>query len=134
MRRIKILLADDHHMVAEMLRNLLSPSYDVVGTVTDGLELLEATRQLHPDIVVLDIGMPRLNGLDAGQRIKKNMPYIKLIFLTMNLDPYVVRQAFRIGASGFLLKQGSTKELPEAIEKVMNGRLYLTPMAAKALD
>jgi DNA-binding NarL/FixJ family response regulator len=134
MRQIKVLLADDHHMFAEMLKSVLTPRYDVVGTVTDGLALLEATRQLRPDVVVLDIGMPQLNGLDAGMHIKKSMPAIKLIFLTMNLDPYLVRQAIRIGASGFLLKQGTAKELPEAIEKVMCGGSYVTPAAAAALE
>jgi DNA-binding NarL/FixJ family response regulator len=133
MRRLKILLADDHHMFAEMLKSVLTPRYDVVGTVTDGLALLEAAQQLRPDVVVLDIGMPHLNGLDAGLQIKKSMPAIKLIFLTMNLDPYLVRQAIRIGASGFLLKQGTAKELPEAIERVMCGGSYVTPAAAAAL-
>ena len=121
-------------MFAEMLRDLLTPCYDVVGTVTDGLSLVDATRQLQPDVVVLDIGMPRLNGLDAGQQIKRTMPAVRLIFLTMNLDPYVVRQALRLGASGFLLKQGTAKELPEAIERVMNGGSYVTPAAVRALD
>jgi DNA-binding NarL/FixJ family response regulator len=121
-------------MFAEMLNSVLTPRYDVVGTVTDGLALLEAVHQLRPDVVVLDIGMPHLNGLDAGLQIKKSMPAIKLIFLTMNLDPYLVRQAIRIGASGFLLKQGTAKELPEAIEKVMCGGSYITPAAAAALE
>jgi DNA-binding NarL/FixJ family response regulator len=134
MRRLKILLADDHHMFAEMLKSVLTPRYDVVGTVTDGLALLESAQQLRPDVVVLDIGMPHLNGLDAGLQIKKSMPAIKLIFLTMNLDPYLVRQAIRIGASGFLLKQGTAKELPEAIEKVVCGGSYVTPTAAAALE
>jgi DNA-binding NarL/FixJ family response regulator len=134
MRRIRVLLADDHHMVAEMLKTELSSSYDVVGTVTDGLELIEATRELRPDVVLLDIGMPHLNGLDAGMQIKKSMPAVKLIYLTMNLDPYVVRQAIRVGASGFLLKQGNAKELPEAIEKAMLGGIYLTAMASAALN
>lgn len=133
MRRPKVLVADDHHMFAEMLKSVLTPRYDIVGTVTDGLALLEAAHQLRPDVVVLDIGMPQLNGLDAGQQIKKSMPAIKLIFLTMNLDPYLVRQAIRIGASGFLLKQGTAKELPDAIEKVMCGGSYVTPAAAAAL-
>jgi DNA-binding NarL/FixJ family response regulator len=133
MKRLKILLADDHHMFAEMLQSILIPRYDVVDTVTDGLALVEAARQLHPDVVVLDIGMPKLNGLDAGLQIKKAMPSVKLIFLTMNLDPYLVRQAIRIGATGFLLKQGTAKELPEAIEKVICGGSYLTPAAASAL-
>jgi DNA-binding NarL/FixJ family response regulator len=134
MRRLKVLVADDHHMFAEMLKSVLTPRYDVVGTVTDGLALLEAARQLRPDVIVLDIGMPHLNGLDAGMQIKKSMPAIKLIYLTMNLDPYLVRQAIRIGASGFLLKQGTARELPEAIEKVMSGGSYVTPTAAAALE
>jgi DNA-binding NarL/FixJ family response regulator len=134
MRRIRVLLADDHHMFAEMLQGLLTPRYEVVGTVTDGLALLDATRRLQPDVIVLDIGMPQLNGLDAGLQIKKAMPTIKLIFLTMNLDPYIVRQAIRIGASGFLLKQGTAKELPEAIEKIMNGGTYVTATAARGLE
>jgi DNA-binding NarL/FixJ family response regulator len=134
MRRIRVLLADDHHMFAEMLQDLLTPRYEVVGTVTDGLALLESARQLRPDLIVLDIGMPHLNGLDAGLQIKKAMPAVKLIFLTMNLDPYVVRQAIRNGASGFLLKQGTAKELPEAIEKIVNGGSYVTSAAARALE
>ncbi len=133
MRRLKVLLADDHHMFAEMLKSMLTTRYEVVGTVTDGLALLDATRRLKPEVVILDIGMPHLNGLDAGKQIKQTMPAVKLIFLTMNLDPYLVRQALRIGASGFLLKQGTAKELPEAIEKVMSGGSYVTPVAAEAL-
>ncbi len=121
-------------MFAEMLKSLLAPRYDVVGTVTDGLALLDATRQLQPDLIVLDIGMPHLNGLDAAVQIRKATPGIKLIFLTMNLDPYLVRQALRIGASGFLLKQGTVKELPEAIERIVNGGSYVTPAAAHALE
>jgi DNA-binding NarL/FixJ family response regulator len=134
MRRLRVLLADDHHMFAEMLQGLLTPHYEVVGTVTDGLALLDAVQRFHPDVVVLDIGMPHLNGLDAGLQIKKTMPAIKLIYLTMNLDPYVVRQAIRNGASGFLLKQGTAKELPEAIEKIVNGGSYVTAAAARALE
>jgi DNA-binding NarL/FixJ family response regulator len=134
MRRIKVLLADDHHMFAEMLQGLLTPAYEVVGTVTNGLALLDAAQQLRPDVIVLDIGMPQLNGLDAGLQIKKAMPAIKLIFLTMNLDPYVARQAVRNGASGFLLKQGTARELPEAIERIVNGGSYVTAAAARALE
>ncbi len=133
MRRTRILLADDHHMFAEMLKGVLAARYEVVGTVTNGLALVEAAGRLRPDVVVLDIGMPQLNGLDAGQQIKRMMPSVKLIFLTMNIDPYLVRQAFRIGASGFLLKQGTSSELPEAIEKVMSGGSYVTPAAAATL-
>ena len=134
MGRLKVLIADDHNMFADMLKSVLLPLYDVVGTVTDGLALLDAARQLRPDIVVLDIGMPQLNGLDAGLQIKKTMPAVKLIFLTMNLDPYLVRRALRIGASGFLLKQGTASELPAAIERIKSGGTYVTAAAAEALE
>jgi DNA-binding NarL/FixJ family response regulator len=133
MRRPKVLLADDHHMFVEMLRSLLADRYDVVGSVTNGLALVETASRLRPDVVVLDIGMPQLNGLDAGQQIKKSLPAVKLIFLTMNLDPYLIRQAFRIGASAFLLKQGTAGELPVAIERVLSGGTYLTLTAAEAI-
>jgi DNA-binding NarL/FixJ family response regulator len=134
MRRTKILLADDHRMFAEMLTSLLQTRYEILGTVTNGHALIAAARELHPDIIVLDIGMPQLNGLDAAQQIKRDMPSVKLIFLTMNMDPYLARHAFQIGASGFLLKQGTANELPDAIEKVLLGRTYITPAAAEALE
>jgi len=103
-----------------------------VGAVTDGLALVSSARELQPDVVVLDIGMPHLNGLDAAAQIKKATPAMKMIFLTMNLDPYLMRQALRIGAKGFLLKQGTAKELPEAIESVSNGGSYLTATVTRA--
>lgn len=120
-------------MFGEMLKGILSERFDVVGTVTDGLALIEAAGQLRPDVIVLDIAMPQLNGLDAGQQIKKSMPSVKLIYLTMNSDPYLVRHAFHKGASGFLLKQGSASELPDAIERVLSGRTYITPAAEEAM-
>jgi len=134
MRRPSILLADDHQMFAEMLRTLLSDRYDIVGWESDGHSLIETARHLKPDVIVLDVGMPQLNGLDAGAQIKKIMPAVKLIFLTMNSDPYIIRQAFRIGASGFLLKQGAASELPAAIERALRGGSYTTPAAAAALE
>ncbi len=134
MRRPRVLLADDHLMLVDALKGLLEPRYDVVGSVTDGHALLEAAEKLRPDIIVVDIAMPRLNGLDAARQLKKSMPHVKLIFMTMNEDPYLVGEAFRVGASAFLLKQAAGLELNEAIEQVLKGGSYVTPSASKGLD
>jgi DNA-binding NarL/FixJ family response regulator len=117
-------------MLADALEGILEPRCDVVGTVGDGRALLEAAAKLQPDIIVLDIAMPRLNGLDAARHLKRTMPKIKLIFMTMNEDPDLVGEAFRAGASGFLLKQAAAFELAEAIDKVLKGGSYVTPSAA----
>src|SRR5580693_9753502 len=121
MTRPRVLLADDHQMLADALRLVLEPRCEVVGAVSDGRALLEAAARLQPDIVVLDISMPQLNGLDAGRQLKKSMPSVKLIYMTMNEDPYLVGEAFRAGASAFLLKQAAGFELIDAIEKVLKG-------------
>jgi DNA-binding NarL/FixJ family response regulator len=134
MRRPRVLLADDHLMLLDALKGLLEPTYSVVGLVIDGRELLKAAEQLSPDIVVLDIAMPKLNGLDAGRQLKQSMPGVKLIFMTMNEDPYLVGEAFRAGASAFLLKQAAGLELNEAIQEVLKGGSYVTPSSAKGLD
>jgi DNA-binding NarL/FixJ family response regulator len=134
MRRPRVLLADDHLMLVDALKGLLEPQYEVVGSVTDGRALLEAAEKLRPDIIVVDIAMPRLNGLDAARQLKKSMPRVKLIFMTMNEDPYMVGEAFRAGASAFLLKQAAGLELNEAIEQVLKGGSYVTPSAAKGLS
>ncbi|HWO33142.1 MAG TPA: response regulator transcription factor [Candidatus Acidoferrum sp.] len=134
MRRPRVLLADDHQMLLDALKGLLEPRYDVVGSVTDGRALLEAAEKLRPDIIVVDIAMPRLNGLDAARQLKKSMPRVKLIFMTMNEDPYMVGEAFRAGASAFLLKQAAGLELNEAIEQVLKGGSYVTPSAGKGLS
>jgi DNA-binding NarL/FixJ family response regulator len=131
MRRPRVLLADDHLLLLDALKGLLEPTYSVVGTVVDGRALLNVAEQLRPDVIVLDIAMPRLNGLDAGQQLKKKLPAVKLIFLTMNEDPYMVGEAFRAGASAFLLKQAAGLELTDAIAKVLKGGTYVTPSAAK---
>jgi len=131
MRRVRILLADDHQILVDALKELLEPAYQVVGSVHDGRAILGAAEKLRPEVVVLDIAMPYLNGLDAGRQLKKKMPGVKLIFLTMNEDPYMVGEAFRAGASAFLLKQAAGLELTVAIDKVLKGRTYLTPSAAK---
>jgi len=131
MTRPRILLADDHLMLLDALKGLLEPAYSVVGLVLEGRALLKAADRLRPDVVVLDIAMPHLNGLDAGRQLRKKMPAVKLIFLTMNEDPYMVGEAFRAGASAFLLKQAAGMELTDAIAKVLKGGTYVTPRAAK---
>jgi DNA-binding NarL/FixJ family response regulator len=117
-------------MLVDALKGILEPRCDVVGTVSDGRALLEVADKLQPDIIVLDIAMPRLNGLDAARHLKRTTPKIKLIFMTMNEDPDLVGEAFRAGASGFLLKQAAAFELMDAIDIVLKGGAYVTPSAA----
>ena len=131
LKRPRVLLADDHQMLVDALKLILEPRCEVVGTVSDGRELLKAAVRLQPDIVVLDIAMPQLNGLDAARHLKPAMPKVKLIFMTMNEDPDLVGEAFRAGASAFLLKQAAVFELTEAIERVLKGGSYVTPSAAE---
>jgi DNA-binding NarL/FixJ family response regulator len=133
MRRPRVLLADDHQMLVDALRSVLEPKCEVVGSVTDGRSVLEAADKLRPDVIVLDIAMPQLNGLDAGRKLKQKMPAVKLIFMTMNEDPYLIGEAFRAGASAFLLKQAAGFELIEAIEEVLKGGKYVTPRAETGL-
>jgi DNA-binding NarL/FixJ family response regulator len=127
----RIFLADDHTLLLEAFTNLLEPKYEVVGTATDGREMLKQVKQLKPDVVVLDINMPNLNGFDAGEKLKKILPDIKLLFLTVNEDPELVTEAFRIGANGYLLKNSASSELFQAIDAVMGGSNYVTPGIAK---
>jgi len=131
MRRPRILLADDHQMLMDALKYVVEPRCEVVGTANDGRALLEAAAKLRPEVVVLDIAMPELNGLDAARQLKRTMPKVKLIFMTMNEEPDLVGEAFRAGASAFLLKQAAAFELTEAIEKVLKGGSYVTPSAAE---
>jgi DNA-binding NarL/FixJ family response regulator len=121
-------------MLLDALKGLLEPRCEVVGTASDGRALLEAAGNLHPDIIVLDIAMPRLNGLDAARKLKTSMPRAKLIFMTMNEEPDLVGEAFRAGASGFLLKQAAAFELTDAIDKVLKGGFYVTPSAAEGQE
>ena len=127
MNRVKILLADDHLLVAEAFKSLLMPLYDVVGTVSDGVALLEAANTLRPDVIVIDIGMPQLNGIDATRQIKHILPRAKIIIVTMNEDSTLVGEAFRAGASGYLLKHSASRELMLAIQEVLKGASYLSP-------
>jgi DNA-binding NarL/FixJ family response regulator len=127
----RILIADDHQLLADACKNLLEPEFLVVGVVTDGRDLADAVTTFKPDIVLLDIYMPRLNGLDAGEQVKKKRPAIKLIFLTMTLAADIAAEAFRRGASGYVLKQSAGTELLLAVRKVNRGESYLSPLIAK---
>ncbi len=130
MTRPRILMADDHSMLLDAFRALLEPEFDVVGTVTDGRMLLEAFSRLHPDVVLLDIAMPLLNGLDAGRQLKAQRKSVKLIYLTMNPDPDLAGEALRLGASGYVLKSSAFQELKQAIREALRGRSYITPLIA----
>jgi DNA-binding NarL/FixJ family response regulator len=133
MRRPRVMLADDHRLVREAFARLLDVPCDVVGAVGDGRALIEAASELRPDIVVLDVSMPLLNGLDAGRQLKRLMPEVKLIFLTVSEDPDLAAEAFRAGASGYLLKNSAASELLKAIQEVFEGRSYVTPLATQGL-
>ena len=124
----RVILADDHTLMLEALTRLLEPEFEVVGTFADGRALVEEAPQLKPDVIVLDIGMPIMNGLNAGQRLKRLMPGVKLIYLTMNHDQEMAAEAFRVGASGYLLKNSPAKELVEAIRQVARGGSYVTSL------
>ncbi len=130
---VRVLLADDHRLVLDAFERLLEPECDVIGKVTDGRALVAAVHDLVPDIVVLDVSMPNLNGIDAGRQIKRERRDIKLIYLTMNEDAEVAAEAFRAGASAFLLKRSAASELVEAIRSVMRGRSYVTPLVTHEL-
>jgi len=131
MTRPRILMADDHVMLLDSLRGLLEPEYDVVGTVTDGRTLLEEFSRLNPEVVVLDIAMPLLNGLDAGRQLKAQRQSVQLIYLTMNPDPDLAGEALRLGASGYLLKSSAFHELKLAIHEALRGRSYITPLITR---
>ncbi len=133
LQRPRVLIADDHQMLVDALKRVIEPRCEVVGTVADGRALLQSAAKLLPEIVVLDIAMPQLNGLDAARQLKLIMPQAKLIFMTMNEDPYLVGEAFRAGASAFLLKQAAAFELMTAIEEVLKGGSYVTPSASEGL-
>jgi DNA-binding NarL/FixJ family response regulator len=127
MKKPRILLADDHVLVTDALKSMLEPAYDVVGTASDGRSLLEMTEKLQPDLIVVDVGMPQLNGLDATRQIKRLLPRVKVIIVTMNEDSDLVGEAFRAGASGYLLKHSAAHELLQAMQEVLKGASYLSP-------
>lgn len=131
MKRTRVILADDHTLMMDALKNLLEPEFEVVGIFADGLKLVEGAPGLNPNVIVLDIGMPNMNGLLAGQRLKQLMPTVKLIYLTMNHDPDIAAEAFRLGASAYLVKNSAASELVWAIREVVRGGSYVTPLMTK---
>jgi len=133
MWRPRVLLADDHTMVVEAFRKLLDPEFEIVGTVSDGRALLAVAPGLKPDVIVVDIGMPLLNGMDAGRELKKLIPRTKLIALTMNEDSHIASEALRSWASGYLLKKSVGSELVKAIWEALKGRSYVTPRVAQQM-
>jgi len=134
MKLPRAILADDHKILVEAFRKLLEPHCNVVATVSDGRALLDVAATLKPDVIVLDIGMPLLNGLEAGRQLKKKMPAVKLIFLTMHQDPDLAVEAMRSGASGYLLKTSAASELLHAIQEALKGRPYITPQIARGME
>jgi len=133
--RPRILLADDHQMVVEGLKTLLADEFNLVGTVADGRALLTAAKQLKPDVVVADITMPHLNGIDALMRLKKDNPEIKVVFLTMHQDSAYARRALEAGALGFVVKHSAPTELVMAIRAALKGQTFITPsLAGKVLS
>ena len=134
MKRPTVLLADDHTMFSAALQKLLESEYDVIGCVEDGHALLKVAAERKPDLVLVDVGMPLLNGLDAGRELLRLMPRIKLIFLTMNPDVDLASEALRIGALGYLLKNSRKEELLEAVRSALRGISYVTPQIKRAME
>lgn len=127
------MLADDHSMVLEALCKVLEPQCEIVGLVADGRALLKAAAELQPDVVVVDISMPLLSGLEAGRQLKEKMPAVKLIFLTMNEDYDLAVEAMRSGASAYLLKKSAASELFQAIQDTLEGKSYITPQIGRGI-
>jgi DNA-binding NarL/FixJ family response regulator len=134
MKLPRVILADDHTILVEAFRALLQPHCEIVATVSDGRALVEVAPNLKPDVIVADIAMPLLNGLEAGRRLKEIVPTAKLIFLTMNEDPELAMEAMRSGASGYLLKSSAASELIHAIKLALKGKSYVTPKVARGMQ
>jgi DNA-binding NarL/FixJ family response regulator len=133
MKRARIILADDHNLLVDAFKALLQPHFDVLATFANGQQLVQGAPALEPDVIVLDIGMPIMNGLIAGQQLKQLLPKVKLIYLTMNQDPDLAAEAFRLGASGYLLKSSAGSELVHAINEALLARSYITPLMTKGM-
>jgi DNA-binding NarL/FixJ family response regulator len=134
MRRPHILLADDHTLLMDAFRKLLEPEFEIVDTVTDGQALLVAALELQPDLIVIDLGLPLLNGMDAGRQLRKLLPKTKLLVVTMNEDSAVAIEALREWATGFLLKKSAGTELIYAIRELLTGKSYVTPKVSHQLE
>ena len=128
--RARVLLADDHVLLLEAFRRMLEPAVEVVGAVADGAALVEQALSLEPDLVVADVSMPRMNGLEAARRLRGDLPGTRVVFLTVNEDPQMAAEAFALGASGYLLKCSTATELNDAIRAVLAGRRYLSKRLA----
>ncbi len=133
MTKPRVLLADDHSLVLEGFKRILEDHCDVVGMVEDGRALLEAAVRLKPALVLLDISMPLLNGIDATRQLKSLLPDVKVIVVTMHADADYLNEAFKVGASGYLLKRSAGSELTQAIDSVLMGHYYVTPVLTKHL-
>jgi DNA-binding NarL/FixJ family response regulator len=132
--KARILIADDHTLVAEAFKKLLEPEFEVLGTVSDGRALLRAAGELRPDLALVDLNMPLLNGLDAGAQLKESMPRLKIIVLTMNEDTELAAEALGKWASGYLLKKSAGSELLKAVREVLRGAKYVTPAVQEGLE
>src|SRR4051794_2696082 len=128
-----VMLADDHTMIADAFRNLLEPEYDVVAIVTDGRALLERAIEVKPDVVVVDVGMPLLNGLAAAQQLKLVLRKVKIIYVTMNENPDLAAEALRTGGAAYLLKSSAASELLKSMREVLRGGTYVTPIIARGI-
>ncbi len=131
MKKTRVLLADDHRIVLEGLRGILEGEFELVGTVEDGRALVAEAQRLNPDVIVADVSMPLLNGIEAAQQPKKANSQAKFIFLTMHPDASYATRALEAGASGYVLKHSAPSELVQAIREALHGRVYVTPMIAK---
>jgi DNA-binding NarL/FixJ family response regulator len=129
--RARLIIADDHTLLAEACKSLLEPEFEVVAIVNNGRALLQVAPQLRPEVVIVDIAMPQLNGLDAGEQLKRLDPSTRLVYMTMNTDPEVAAEAFRRGAAGYVLKNSAAEELVSAIRCVLKGESYLSPSITK---
>ena len=129
--RARLLIADDHTLLAEACQKFLEPEFEVVGIADNGRTLLRLANELKPDVVIVDIAMPQLNGLDAGDQIKHLLPNTKLVYLTMNMSPEVAAEAFRRGASGYVVKSSAAAELVTAVQRSLRSESYLSPLITK---
>jgi len=128
----RILIAEDYSFLAEAFKELLETEYYVVATVSDGRAMVRTALEMRPDLVIVDIAMPQLNGLDAGEQLKKELPKVKLLYVSMHFDADIAAEAFRRGGSGYLPKTGRLSELKTAVHKVLNGESYLSPLIARS--
>jgi DNA-binding NarL/FixJ family response regulator len=133
MPKPRVILADDHTLLLEAFEKLLAPECDIIAKVADGRALVAAVQELHPDVVVLDLSMPLLNGLEAARHIKQIDKSVKLVFVTMNEDPDLAAEAFRAGGSAYLLKRSAGAELVTAIREAMKHRSYVTPLVTEGM-